>query len=79
MLAKQHRFYAEEPKKIWAIDSTKENFVDALAKIAPLVMGKKFDADVHKAYNAAVETIADYIIKNLRTHERHMIADKELS
>ena len=57
MLAKQHGFYAEEPEKMWAIDSANDNFVDALVKIAPLVMGKKFDADGHKAYNAAVETI----------------------
>jgi glutathione S-transferase len=79
MLAKQHGFYAEEPEKMWAIDSANDNFVDALTKIAPLVMGKKFDADGHKAYNAAVETIADYIHKNLHTHEGHMIAAKELT
>jgi len=77
MLAKQHGFYAEEPEKMWAIDSANDNFVDALVKIAPLVMGKKFDADGHKAYNAAVETIADYIHKNLHTHKRHTIAAKE--
>ena len=65
--------------KVWPTWSANDNFVNALTKVAPLVMGKKFDADGHKAYNAAVETIADYIHKNLHTHEGHMIATKELT
>jgi len=63
--------------KEWPTGSSKNNFVDALTKIATLVISKKLDAYGHKAYNAAVETIADYIHKNLHTHKRHTIAAKE--
>jgi len=64
--------------KVWPTRSANDIFVDALTKIAPLVISKKFDAYGRKAYNAAVETIADYIHKNLHTHEGHTIAAKEL-
>jgi len=58
MLAKRHGFYAEEPEKMWAIDSANDNINDCAVKIAPLIMGKKFDEEGHKTYKAAVETIA---------------------
>ena len=74
MLAKRHGFYSEEPEKMWAIDAANDNVVDQIPKIAPLVMGKKFDEEGHKAYKTSVQGLADYIHKNLHAHEGHFLA-----
>jgi glutathione S-transferase len=79
MLAKPHGFYAEEPEKMWAIDAAADTVNDSFTKIPPLVMGKKFDEDGHKAYKAAVQTCADFIHKNLHSHQGHFLAGPELT
>ena len=79
MLAKRHGFYAEEPEKMWAIDSAVDTICDHLPKVAGVIMGKKFDEDGHKVYKTSVQALADYIHKTLHAHEGHYLAGPEIT
>jgi len=79
MLAKRHGFYREEPELMWAIDSANDNIVDQFVKIAPLVMGQKFNEEGKAVYIAAVETVAKYIHNTLHNHKGHYLADKDVT
>ena len=79
MLGKRHGFYSEEPEKMWAIDSAVDTMSDYGSKIAPLIMGKKFDPEGHKVYKEAIEGLAGYIHRTLHDHKGHFLAAADIT
>ena len=80
MLGQRHGYYAQEPERMWLIDSAVDTSMDFLSKLYPTQMSKEKQDDLtHKTYIDQVTAMTEWIHKTLQEHKGDWIAGEKIS